>query len=304
MILPRRLVLSGGGIRVTAIVGALKILYARGLTRKVKEICGISAGAWLAFMLSCECPVGVLSELVMELDFGRILNVTPDALLEFPDVFGFDDGANFLKFLESMFRVVLKIDPFMTFAEMGLLRLTRPGMMKFRCWAVDIQKPKVIREYSEANTPTIRVIDAIRASAAIPFFFVPVKDSVTGNMLVDGGLISNLAFQHLTTEECEESLGVGFTHAKVSVDREDAPTNLFEFMNALIKCMRTTRAKESEELWAHKICRIPVQEYPAWNFQASVEDKTMLLEQGASAMTEWLASDTNKSRKPIRRHSL
>jgi predicted acylesterase/phospholipase RssA len=306
MILPRRLVLSGGGIRVTAIVGALKVLYARKLLGKVKEACGISAGAWLAFMLACECPIKVLCELILELDFGKILNVTPDAFLEFPDVFGLDDGINFVKFLESMFRVVLKIDPHLTFADMAALRVSRPSILRFRCWAVDIQLPNTIREFSEMTTPTVKIIDAIRASSSIPFFFTPLPDPITGNLLVDGGLISNLAFQHLTPDECNDSLGIGFNYPNTNTPcvNPSKPSNLLEFMDALLKCVRKTKAKDSENLWAHKICRIPIQDYPAWNFQASAEDKLMLLNQGIQSMTEWLASDTNKSRKCLRRHSL
>lgn len=306
MILPRRLVLSGGGIRVTAIVGALKVLYSKKLLGKVKEACGISAGAWLAFMLACECPIKILSELIMELDFGKILNVTPDAVLEFPDVFGLDDGVNFIKFLESMFRVVLKIDPHLTFADMATLRVSRPSMLTFRCWAVDLQQPDTIREFSETITPTVKIIDAIRASAAIPFFFTPLPDPITGNLLVDGGIISNLAFQHLSPDECQDSLGIGFSYPKTNTPyvNPTKPSSLFEFMDALLKCVRKTKAKDFEHLWAHKICRIPIQDYPAWNFQASAEDKLMLLNAGIQSMTEWLASDTNKSRKCLRRHSL
>lgn len=306
MILPRRLVLSGGGIRVTAIVGALEVLQSKKLLGKVKEACGISAGAWLAFMLACECPIKVLCELILELDFGRILNVTPDAVLEFPDVFGLDDGINFMKFLESMFRVVLKIDPHLTFADMATLRVSRPSMLKFRCWAVDLQQPDTIREFSETTTPTVKIIDAIRASAAIPFFFTPLPDPITGNLLVDGGIISNLAFQHLSPDECQDSLGIGFSYPKTNTPYVNPrkPDSLFEFMDALLKCVRKTKAKDSEHLWAHKICRIPIQDYPAWNFQASSEDKLMLLTTGKESMTEWLASDTNKSRKCLRRHSL
>ena len=303
MILPRRLLLSGGGIRVTAIVGALQVLYKNNTLRNVKEICGISAGSWLAFMLAFKCPIELISELIFELDFGKMLNMTPDALLEFPDVFGFDDGSNFIKFLESMFRVVLKIDPHLTFADMSSMRKTRPDILKFRCWAIDIQQPDTIREFSEIKSPTVKIIDAIRSSASIPFFFIPAKDPITRNLLIDGGIVSNLPFHYLTVDECEESLAIGFKYAIEPVTNKP-PTNIMEFINCLVKCIKTTKPKEQENRWGHRICRIPLQEYPAWNFQASLEDKKMLLATGITSMTEWLKSDTNKSRKCLRRNSL
>ena len=204
-----------------------------------------------------------------------------------------------------MFRVVLKIDPHLTFADMATMRQTRP-VLRFRCWAVDLQRPDKIREFSETITPTVKIIDAIRASAAIPFFFVPIPDPVTGHLLVDGGIISNLGFQHLSSEECEDSLGIAFSYpSKGEEPVEHAkPSSLIEFMDSLLKCMRKSTAKDFESLWAHKICRIPIQDYPAWNFQASAEDKVMLLTTGKKVMLEWLACTTNKSRKCLRRHSL
>jgi predicted acylesterase/phospholipase RssA len=89
--------LSGGGIKVVALVGSIKVLHEKGLDKTVKEYCGVSAGAWMAFMLACKIPVEVLERLIMELDFGVIRNVSPDAILGFPETFGLDDGSKFIK---------------------------------------------------------------------------------------------------------------------------------------------------------------------------------------------------------------
>ncbi len=303
MILPKILVLGGGGIRVSAIIGALQVLYKKNLLRKVKEVCGISAGAWLSFFIACEIPVETIAELILQIDFGIILNLTTEAFLNFPEVFGVDDGTKFEKFLESMFRVVLKINPFLTFSDLATLRSERPGILKFRCWAINIQTPTRIREFSEELTPSVRIIDAIRASAAIPFMFTPIKDPITGNLLVDGGIVSHLPFQYLTPDECNQSLGIGFSF-KTDPTEYPEPTNFFEFMHAIIRCMKSTRAKELEDSWSHKICKIPVQGYPAWNFQASIEDKKMLLNIGKQTMETWILSEKHQSRYIQRRNSI
>ncbi len=49
---PRRIVLSGGGMRAVAHIGALQVLEARGHLAHVKEYVGVSAGAFLAFCLA------------------------------------------------------------------------------------------------------------------------------------------------------------------------------------------------------------------------------------------------------------
>ena len=54
MIPPRHIVLSGGGVKVISLVGALQHLEEKGHLRSVKEYCGVSAGAFLAFMMSLQ----------------------------------------------------------------------------------------------------------------------------------------------------------------------------------------------------------------------------------------------------------
>ena len=77
MIPPRRLILSGGGVKVTSLVGALKILNNAGFLKSVKEVCGVSAGAFLAFMLSTGYPIEKIEALILDLSFGVIRNMTP-----------------------------------------------------------------------------------------------------------------------------------------------------------------------------------------------------------------------------------
>ena len=44
-------------------------------------------------------------------------------------------------------------------------------------------------------------------------------------------------------------------------------------------------------------------EYPSWNFEASRDDRQMLLEKGKEAARVWLKNDTLRSRAILRRHS-
>jgi predicted acylesterase/phospholipase RssA len=69
MIPPRNLVLSGGGIKVISIVGALRTLEEKGLLKYVKEVSGVSAGAWLAFMIASGLTMKFIEKLVVDLEF-------------------------------------------------------------------------------------------------------------------------------------------------------------------------------------------------------------------------------------------
>jgi NTE family protein len=300
MIPPRRLVLSGGGIKVVALVGALKALDAAGFLGTVKEVCGVSAGAFLALMLANGCSIDTIEGLILDLSFGVIRNMTAEAFLEFPERFGVDDGQNLKKFLESIVRVVLKQDPAITFQ--GLARLDIHGKKNLRLWATDLDT-QTAREFSAAVTPTVKIVDALCASMCLPMYFIPVKDPLNGHLLSDGAIQGSLPLHHLTDDECSESLSLGFCREKPAPSDGETPQDLMGFMNAILASLTRSKNDMVLDTWTHKIIRIPVDEFPSWNFEASRDDRLMLLSKGFAAAKEWLANNRSGSRVIVRRHS-
>jgi predicted acylesterase/phospholipase RssA len=300
MIPPRRLVLSGGGIKVVALVGALKKLDDAGFLGAVKEVCGVSAGAFLALMLANGCPLDKIEGLILDLSFGVIRNMTAEAFLEFPERFGVDNGQNLAKFLESIVRVVLKQDPAITFQ--GLASLDIPGKKNLRLWATDLDTQQA-REFSAALTPTVKIVDALCASMCLPMYFIPVKDPLNGHLLSDGAIPGSLPLHHLSDDECCESLSIGFCRENPPPPEGETPQDLMGFMNAILASMTRSKNDIVLDTWAHKIIRIPVDEFPSWNFEASRDDRLMLLSKGAIAAKEWLVNNKSGSRTIFRRHS-
>ena len=299
MIPPRRIMLSGGGIKVVALVGSMKVLHEKGLDKGVKEYCGVSAGAWMAFMMACKIPIETLERLIMELDFGVIRNMNADAILGFPETFGFDDGSKFVNLLEIIFRTILKVDPNIRFRDMK-------SDILFRCWATDLTM-RTTREFSKKETPTVRIIDALRASTAIPVYFIPHTDPITGNMLSDGGIQGNLPLHFLTDDECADTLAIGFSSGTDtdigSSEKPETPQDLMQFMKAVFDCLVHSRNEDVMERWKHRILRIPTGNYPSWNFEASRDDRLMLLNAGVTTTKAWLLNPLASSRRGILRRN-
>jgi len=295
MIPPRRILLSGGGIKVVALVGSMKALHEKGLDKAVKEYCGVSAGAWMAFMLACKIPIEVLERLIMELDFSVIRNISPDAILGFPETFGLDDGSKFVNLLDIIFRTILKINPNITFGDMK-------SDIMFRCWATDLTN-RELREFSKKETPNVRIIDALRATTAIPGYFTPHTDPITGNMLSDGGIQGNLPLHILTESECAETLAIGFSTGSDKAEKSETPQDLMQFMKAVFDCLTHSRNEEVMVRWKHNILRIPTGNYPSWNFEASREDRLMLLAAGVKSTKAWLLNPLASARTILRRNS-
>ena len=292
---PKYLVLSGGGVKVISIIGVLKALEEKGLMKKIKQISGVSAGAWLAFMISAGLEISILEKLVSDLDFSVVRNLKPETLIGFPETFGLDDGSNLMKFLESLFRVLIKIDPYVTFSDFNDLKLSS---IQFRCWATDLKEQNTC-EFSLKKTPNIRIIDALCASMALPIYFTPVPHPITGNLLSDGGIQGNLPLHLLTENERNNCIGIGFLNNKEKVN----PTDIMGFINSVFSCLIHSRHENVLKNLESNIIRIDIDNVASWDFEISREQRIKLFKDGYESGLNWI-SNKNKMNKITRRHSV
>lgn len=198
---PRRLAFCGGGVRCVAHVGVLKALDNYGLLRCVKEVTGISAGAFFSLLFSLQYTIDQIERLSLEMDFTVLGNIEPEDVLMFPLTFGLNSGES----IERLIASVLRQKGFS--ADITLGELYKKVPIGFRCYATELQTSS-IKEFSARNTPNTKVVTAVRASMSFPLMYSPVKDG--DSLLVDGGLLHNLPLVFLTQEEIHETLGVFF----------------------------------------------------------------------------------------------
>lgn len=278
-------------MKVVSMVGALSTLEGNGLLKSVRRVSGVSAGAWVGFMISCGFSIKKMEKLILELDFGVIRNITPESFLGFPETYGIDDGSKLIKFLESVLRNAIKIEPHTTFADL------HKNKIHFRCWATDLTT-YLPREFSLKETPNVRIIDALHASMSIPFYYTPVIDQVTGHYLSDGGIQGALPMYNLTEEECKHALGIGFSN----ILSDKNPEDVINFMNRVLSSIVIAQNNYIMKKWQHKIIKIPVDEFTSLDFEISREGRVKLLKKGSETAQNWLEGKT--SIKSIRRHSV
>ena len=290
LIPPRRILLSGGGIRAVSHLGALQHLESKGLLKSVKEFVGVSAGAFIGFCLAIGYTISELRMLCILFDFSLIRNLDPEAALLFPTTFGLDDGQNLTKLLITLLKAK-NLSPDMTFQDLKLFKL--------RCFATDLYTTKM-REFSVTKTPTVKLVDALRASMCLPAYFTPVSDPETGNTLIDGGILHNFPMDFLTEAEVRETIGIAFTYdSHLKLDEiPDLPT----FFSQIFACYFIPRTYEIYTKYRDRCILIPVGEYPAWNFEASREEREDIIQAGKKAAEGFC--DTFKVRKPLRRYSV
>ncbi len=263
-------------MRAVAHLGALQVLEANKLLEQVQEYIGVSAGAFLAFCLCIGYTLKELQQIVLSFDFQLIRNITAESMVEFPMTFGVDTGEKLQKLLYSIMRIK-GISQDITFADL-------PREKSLRCFATDLYKCNV-REFSREKTPTVKITTALLASMCLPAYFVPVEDPETGHLLVDGGVLHNYPMGFLTPDEIQQSIGIAFTYEHTDV--ESIP-DIGSFFYQIFACYYMPRTKSSQQKFKDRTILIPCGHVPAWDFEATVEDRKGLFELGQQATKEFL----------------
>ncbi len=175
------LALSGGAARGAAHVGVLQVFAAHGVP--VDYVAGTSAGALVGGAFAAGVPLVRLAEI------GRAMRWRDFGKLTFSRL-GVQSNARMADYVRAHF-------PVTRFEEMPT---------PFAVVATDLRTgtPVVMRDTGD-------VAFAIRASCAIPGWYVPVTDE-QGRQLVDGGLVANVP------TEAVRALGAGIV---VAVDVND-----------------------------------------------------------------------------------
>lgn len=294
LIPPRRIVLSGGGIRAVAHLGALEALDERGLLKNIKEYIGVSAGAFVGFSLMIGYTLKELRMLCTLFDFTLIRNLDPEAAFEFPTTYGFDDGTSLIKLFQSLLRMK-KIPLTCTFAQWHALH----PEVSLRCFATDLFTTGS-REFSLKKSPNVELVTALRASMCLPPYFTPVIDPETGHLLVDGGIINNFPLELLTLDEIQTCIGISFAYSK-QMQVKEIP-DLMSYFGQLFASHFIPRTSDMYRKYKEICIIIPCAEYPSWNFEATKEEREEIIEKGKKAAEDFCSQF--KSRIPLRRYSV
>ena len=204
-------VLEGGGVKGLALVGALEVLHEAGYTfpRVAGTSAGALVGAVLAALQAAGEDLGRLEDIAVTLDYRKFrdrgLPINP------PGPFGvladaiavvLEEGAYEGDYLRDWLRGVLRDLGVRTFGD---LRRDDPGgdggvhhRYSLVVTASDLSRRRLVKlpwDYPDygLDPDEQQVVDAVRASASIPFFYEPVQLRGTHGTatLVDGGLVSN-----------------------------------------------------------------------------------------------------------------
>lgn len=204
------LVLEGGGVKGIALAGAISVLDEHGY--RFHKVAGTSAGSIVGALVAAGVRGDRLREMMQTIDYhkfqdppflGRLglLGIAAQVLLNK----GWCRGEHLRSWLAEM----LAEQNVRTFADLRLgdpkadaaLRDATGRNYRFVAMASDVTNGRLVRlpwDYPtrfKVDPDEMPVVDAVRASMAIPYFFTPARcpDHATGATawMVDGGMLSN-----------------------------------------------------------------------------------------------------------------
>ncbi|KWK75802.1 patatin-like phospholipase family protein [Burkholderia ubonensis] len=173
---PIRVALSGSGFRLGAHLGALQAIENAGYT--IIELAGTSGGSIVAGLFASGVPLDVMRQMLMELDWSRMMSFSPWALIRHQALCTGD----------ALLQYLLGTTNGKTFAQLDV---------DLKVIAADLLTEREF-QFSRERTPDIPVALAARASASIPIVFAPV--AVAGGLMVDGGMCDNIPVSDLTVD--------------------------------------------------------------------------------------------------------
>ncbi|HET9851727.1 MAG TPA: patatin-like phospholipase family protein [Candidatus Limnocylindrales bacterium] len=201
------LVLEGGGVKGIALVGAISVLEEAGY--RFNRVAGTSAGSIVGALVAAGLSSAEMVEIVRGLDYTRFRDVGPEdrvpglgRLYSLMTQQGIYEGTYFKRWLAE----ILESKGIRTFDDVAYedagAGADLPQEQRFRLvvMASDVTTGRLRRlpwDYPELglDAGSVPVVDAVRASMSIPFFFEPVrlpsKTYGTELWLVDGGMLSN-----------------------------------------------------------------------------------------------------------------
>jgi NTE family protein len=199
------LVLAGGGVKGIAHVGVLSVLHERGY--RFERAAGTSAGAIVAALVAAGMSPRRMHEILGRLDYRAFRDRSGRDKIPFlgPGLsLALEDGIFEGEYLREWLGAELSALGVETFGDLrrddpdsSLPPDQRFGLVVM---AADITRGELVRlpwDYRDRyglDPDRQPVVDAVRASMSIPFFFEPVRlAAADGNVstLVDGGVLTN-----------------------------------------------------------------------------------------------------------------
>ena len=286
MLSPKHLVFAGGGPRCLSFLGAFEVLQKKQLFNNVSHYWGNSAGAIVATFLSLKIPLPKLRSIFETLDFTKFRDIDLTNIVSFGEKWGLDSGVAFTSHMKELLEIV----------KPGASQYTLQEVPGLHIVSADLTDTKMVI-LDGTSFPTLKLVDALRASTSIPFFYIPFRNPINNHILIDGGIGTNFPWELLPSDEDRKS-AIGFNFKIYDTAKE--PENLSEYIPKILHFRESSKSgilnKNKEE---PNVMYFNVRGFPAWHLALIKKDRDELISIGKKTAEDWLILRSAEETKGI-----
>lgn len=310
------LVLEGGGVKGSSLVGALTALASYGDPYTFHRVAGTSAGAIVAGLLASGLDTADVKSVMEKLDFSQFQDEV-GMLAKVPWLGPVSSiirhqGLYAGQFLHSWLTTTLAAQGVRTWADLkdDDPNSALPPNQRYKLVVIvsDVSRGLMLRlpwDYEPLlgmDPDTASVADAIRASASIPFFFRPwtmaASADTTGHdhiLCVDGGILSNFPMSIFDRTDDKDSrwptIGVKLS-GRSTIRTEDwrANTNNIQLAKSLMGTMMGAhdRSYINDPQAISRTIFVDTSAYSSTDFRLTAADKEDMFEKGMGSGKKFL----------------
>ena len=278
---PRSISFSSGGVRLIGQLGTLARLREEGVLDEVKHWYGCSGGCVPAIIGAMGGSPAWIADIVKHMELWPFMQYDVATMSEFPTRWGIIDGSALLQFMCKLIDTWHPGCSVWTFADMA--REMPDVGLTFIATNVSQARQELL---DVAHTPEMRVMDALRASMAIPLFFTP-SWLPSGDCLCDGGVLEYFPWTCIPNKQ--ETLVVlhddYLVPGRPAVSHTVHPKTLGSYIAQIMYTFRQiSTTVETPRFW------IALNDTTSFlDFNIALERRLALFEEGRTAAARWLA---------------
>ncbi len=264
------LIISGGGIKGAAIIGALKVLNNNKLLDNLEAFIGSSAGGLICFLLNIGYTCDELKDIILNINFNKFQELCfTDILTEW----GLDNGNTLMKLVISIAKQK-NISHEITFKQLyqhtqQLLVLT----------GSELNKNNTIY-YNYLDFPDMKVLDAVRITVSYPIIFSPILNS--NEVIVDGALFSPYPMDYFKNIKTKIGINVHNRH------KIDKIKDCEDYLLSIIQCLQERYEKIYIDKYIDDTIIIDIRNIHVMDFTVSHENKYKMYEIGMESAKQYL----------------
>ena len=271
------LVISGGGLKGLAALGALSYLTENEIIVFPEIYAGSSVGSVICFLMNIGYSPKNIYEILLEIDFIQLIKyIEPENLLIDP-CFGLSSPEPILQVIYS-FMKKKNIKKNITFKE--LFDITKSKLIVTGTCINDV----TINYFSIDTYPNMPILKAIRISISIPFIFRPYL--FEGKLWVDGGCMDNFPID-LFADKLEDVVGIYLDDYYESIqDISEVQDYFFRIFKCVFRGLNCNKIKLYEKNFIHVVCT----GNNSTNWEISSEEKKNLYNLGYDSAKKYIES--------------